>query len=167
MAIVIDVAPATEPTDRSNSPAVIRVPTGMATMASSAAPSSQLAVPSWLMNPLLPARMAKMMYATIAEARPPASGSMISRCSAPIRRRPPSPSERMAACDCSAFVVLIDSGGAQNVRILLRGLDDLLDVRLADDRRPGVDRSHRGKTVLHELRGEQHAVVPVQVRLLV
>jgi hypothetical protein len=39
-------APTIDPTERSNSPAIIRMPTGIAMMPSSAAVSSQPAVPS-------------------------------------------------------------------------------------------------------------------------
>ena len=45
IATIIDAAPTVEPIDRSNSPAIIRSPTGSATMPSSAERFSQPAVP--------------------------------------------------------------------------------------------------------------------------
>ena len=45
MATTIEAAPTVEPIDRSNSPAIISMPTGIATMPSSAARLSQPAVP--------------------------------------------------------------------------------------------------------------------------
>jgi hypothetical protein len=51
MATIIDAAPIVEPIDKSNSPAMSNSATGAAMMPSSAAVSSQLAVPSRETNP--------------------------------------------------------------------------------------------------------------------
>ena len=61
MATMIDEAPTTAPTERSNSPATMRTPIGIAMMPSSAAVSSQPAVPSIETKPAPRVDMAKKM----------------------------------------------------------------------------------------------------------
>ena len=52
IATIIDAAPTTDPTERSNSPPIISMPIGRATMPRSEAVSSQFAMPSVVRKPL-------------------------------------------------------------------------------------------------------------------
>ena len=83
--MIIELAPTTDPTERSNSPAIISIPIGIAMMPSSAAVSSQPATPSVLRKPFLPASTAKNANTTIAEMTPPASGRSRRRRTSPGR----------------------------------------------------------------------------------
>jgi hypothetical protein len=75
----IEVAPTMAPTDKSNSPAIINIPTGIAAIPNSDAVPSQFAVPSELRKPFRPAMLAKKAKTKIAATTPPVSGRATKR----------------------------------------------------------------------------------------
>ena len=79
--------PIIEPSDRSNSPAIMSSATGAPRMPTWAAIWSQPATPMGPRNPFLPARMAKMMNTRTAPMRAPISGLANRRRSGPSERR--------------------------------------------------------------------------------
>ncbi len=81
------VMPIMEPSDRSNSPAIMSSATGAPRMPTWAAIWSQPATPMGPRKPFLPARMAKMMKTRTAPMSAPISGLANRRRSGPSERR--------------------------------------------------------------------------------
>ena len=81
IAVVSEAAGITAPTEMSSSPAIIKSPTGSATMPISAAMLSQLAAPAGLRN-VAPPKMAKKTKTAARPRNDPASGRRASRPSA-------------------------------------------------------------------------------------
>ena len=76
IATIMPAAPTIEPTDRSNSPAIIRRATAEPMMPTCAATSRYVAVPFRVRKPLSPATTAKMIQTRMAPATAPSSGRL-------------------------------------------------------------------------------------------
>ena len=79
MAMRMPAKPIIEPTERSNSPAIINSDTAAAKMPSWAETSRKLTMPLALKSPLLPATIAKNTTTSTAPAAAPSSGRLSRR----------------------------------------------------------------------------------------
>src|SRR5579883_1778 len=192
MATIIEQPPTTAPTERSNSPPIISMPTGRAMMPRSEAVSSQFAVPSGVRKPFRPAVIAKKAKTSSAETTPPASGRSRKLISRPRRGRRSTEAKSSNVSASDAIAAFVSSGcasisvasakergvpnagsprvslfRADHVRIGVEHFENLVDVLLVDDARAGRHRADRREAVFGVERRENNAEIAVEIRLLV